>query len=241
MTSKEKILLALILVFLTTLFIPWFKILNVGAALFLVVYCLFFSSLKEKWQLLKRRKHLLWMFSFSIMVAISVLLSSNFSKGLRYMDPRLPLFYFPFSIGLLQLRKEFKTKVLLGAAWLTTAAALFCFCWGLNRSEFFRRSEFLYNDSLTLILGQQSIYISLLVNLAIYVFCYNIFYKKSRGRVWMLLATVFLFGISYFLASRVMITMMFLSVLGFAFYNVMLKRKYVAGIALLLGLIAGIF
>ena len=241
MTSKEKILLALILVFLTTLFIPWFKILNVGAALFLVAYSLFFNSLKEKWQLVKRRKHLLWMFGFSIMVAISVLLSSNFSKGLRYMDPRLPLLYFPFSIGLLQLRKEFKTKVLLGAAWLTTAAALFCFCWGLNRSDFFRRSEFLYNDSLTLILGQQSIYISLLVNLAIYVFCYNIFYKKSRGRAWMLLATVFLFGISYFLASRIMITMMFLSVLGYAFYNVMLKRKYVTGIALLLALIGGIF
>jgi O-antigen ligase len=241
MTNKEKILFALILVFLTTLFFPRFRLLDILAVMLLVLYPFFFNSWKEKWQLLKERKYLLWMFAFFIMVAISVLLSANFHKGLRYLDPRLPLLYFPVSIGLLKLRKGFKEKVLLAFAWLTTAVVLFCFCWALNRSAFFKKPEFLYNDSLTEILGQQSIYISLLVNLAIYVFCYNIFYKKSRGRGWTLFATLFLFAISYFLASRIMIVTMFSSILAFAFYNIILKKKYLTGVALVLGLAVGVF
>ena len=241
MTNKEKILFVLILVFLTTLFFPRFRLLDILAAMLLVLYAVFFNSWKEKWQLLKERKHLLWMFAFFIMVAISVLLSANFHKGLRYLDPRLPLLYFPASIGLLELRKRFREKVLLAFAWLTTVVVFLCFCWALNRSAFFKKPEFLYNDSLTEILGQQSIYISLLVNLAIYVFCYHIFYKKSRGRGWMLVASLFLFAISYFLASRVMIVMMFSSILAFAFYNVILKKKYSTGIALVLGLVVGVF
>jgi len=241
MTNKEKILFVLILVFLTTLFFPRFRLLDILAVMLLVVYPFFFNSWKEKWQLLKERKHLVWMFAFFIMVAISVLLSANFHKGLRYLDPRLPLLYFPASIGLLELRKGFKEKVLAAFAWLTTAVVLVCFCWALNRSAFFKKPEFLYNDSLTEILGQQSIYIALLVNLAIYVFCYNIFYKKSMSRGWMVFATLFLFTISYFLASRVMIAAMFSSILGFAFYNIILKKKYLTGIALVLGLVVGVF
>jgi O-antigen ligase len=255
MSNKEKILFALILVFLATLFLPWFKLLNIFAAIFLGVYAFFFyswnfsnswkenfSSLwRSKWQLLKARKHLLWMFIFFIMVAVSVLLSSNFHKGLRYLDPRLPLLYFPASIGFLQLRKEFKEKALLGFAWLTTTVVLFCFCWALNRSDFFKKPEFLYNDSLTEILWQQSIYIALLVNFSIYIFCYTIFYKKSGGRGWMILGTLFLFAISYFLASRVMIVTMYLSILAFAFYNIILKKKYLAGTFLLSALIIGVF
>jgi len=241
MTNKEKILFALILVFLTTLFFPRFRLLDILGVMLLVLYPFFFNSWKEKWQLLKERKHLLWMFAFFIMVVISVLLSANFHKGLRYLDPRLPLLYFPASIGLLELRKGFREKVLRAFAWLTTVVVLFCFCWALNRSAFFKKPEFLYNDSLTEILGQQSIYISLLVNLAIYVFCYNIFYKKLMNRGWMLFATLFLFTISYFLASRVMIVAMFSSILAFAFYNIILKKKYVIGIALVFGLVVGVF
>src|SRR5436190_10294081 len=117
MNTKEKILFILILFFLTTLFLPWLKLANIFAAILLGVYSFFFNSLgedpfvirkqnlsnlfKEKWQLLKERKYLLWMFLFFVMVVISVFLSSNFHKGLRYLDPRLPLAYFPLSVGLL--------------------------------------------------------------------------------------------------------------------------------------------
>jgi len=47
MTKKEKVLFALILFFLTTLFLPWLKLANIFAAIFLGVYSFFFDSLGE--------------------------------------------------------------------------------------------------------------------------------------------------------------------------------------------------
>jgi O-antigen ligase len=240
MTTKEKILFALILLFLTTLFLPWLKLLNILAAAFLTVYAVSLSSWKEKWRLVKERKHLQWMLLFFVMVVVSVFLSSNFKRGLRYLDPRLPLAYFPISIGLLYVRKEFKEKVLLGFAWLTTVIMLLCLGWGLYRSDFFRRPELLYSDSLTDILKQQSIYISLLVNLSIYIFTYYLLYKKNSLKVWMLLAIIFLFGMSYLLASRNLMLLLYIITIGFALYTIFRRKKYLEGAALILGLLIGV-
>ena len=241
MNLKEKILFALILLFLATLFFPWIKLLNVISAAFLVVYALFYNSWQEKWQLLKERRHVVWMFIFIIAIATSVLLSSNSHAGLRYLDPRLPLLYFPASIGLISVRKELKEKILLGFAWLTTLVVLFCFCWAIDRSDFFSKPEFLYNDSLTEILGQQSIYISLLVNFSIYIFCYHIFYKNMRGKAWMISASVFLFAISYLLASRNLMTVLYVITIGLAFYYIFKQKKYLQGAAILVGLLISVF
>jgi len=95
MTRKEKILFILILFFLSTLFVPWILLINVIAASLLGLFAFVFNSWKEKWLTFKERKHIRWMFLFFIMIIISVLLSSNFEKGFRYLDPRLPLLYFP--------------------------------------------------------------------------------------------------------------------------------------------------
>lgn len=64
MTTKEKILFALILLFLTTLFLPWLKLVNIAAAMFLAMYSFFLNSWKEKWELVKARMHLQWMLLF---------------------------------------------------------------------------------------------------------------------------------------------------------------------------------
>lgn len=251
MSRKESILFVLILIFLATLFFPRLKPVNILAAASLIVYSLFFDTRgkdpgplnlwKARLQLFKERKYLRWMFLFFIMVAISVLLSSNFHKGLRYLDPRLPLLYFPASVGLLCLRKEFKEKVLLGFAWLTSFVVLFCLGWGLRRAGFFERPEFLYSDSLTEVLGQQSIYISLLVNLSIYIFAFHILYKKNRYKGWMVLATLFLFGMNYLLASRNLMLVLYAITIGFAIYYIIKKKKYLEGFTLILGLAIGVF
>ena len=241
MTLKEKILFGLILIFLATLYFPWVPLLSVITATCLVLFGLFFNSWREKWHLAKQRKHLLWMLLFFVWVAISVLLSSNFHAALRYLDPRLPLLYFPASIGLIELRKEVRERILLWFAWLTTAVVLFCFCWSLSRSEFFNKPEFLYNDAFTEILGQQSIYISLLVNFSIYIFSLHIFYRTNAGKIWKLLATVFLFAISYLLASRNLMLVLYLMTIAFAVYFMLKKRKYLEGGAIVLGLAVSIF
>ncbi|HEY2720897.1 MAG TPA: O-antigen ligase family protein [Chitinophagaceae bacterium] len=257
MSRREKILFILILVFLTTLFLPWLKLLNIFSAIFLGAFAFFFDVFDgesaapgrnkfaevfiKKWRLLKTRKYLQWMFLFFLMVIISVFLSSNFHKALRYLDPRLPLLYFPASIGLLELRKEYKDKVLLAFSWLTAFVMLICLAWGIYRSHFFRQKEFLYNDSLTEILKQQSIYISLLVNISIYIFTYNIIYRKVRSKGWMFLAVLFLFGISYLLASRNLMLALYVFTLVFAFYYIFKNKKYLEGATLVLGLALGFF
>ncbi|HMG66661.1 MAG TPA: O-antigen ligase family protein [Chitinophagaceae bacterium] len=241
MSKKEKILFILVLFFLATLFLPWLKIVNVFAASILCLYAFFFNSWKEKWQVFKKRKYLVWMFAFFVMVVISVLLSSNFQRGLRYLDPRLPLIYFPLTVGLLELRKEFKEKLLLAFACLTSLMVLLCLCWGIYRSGFFKKPEFLYNDSLTEILDQQSIYISLLVNLAIYIFTYHIIFKKNRYRGWMVLAVLFLFIMSYLLASRNLMVVLYAFTIGFSFYYIFRRKKYLEGLTLLMGLFLGGF
>ena len=241
MTTKEKILFALVLLFLTTLFLPWLKLANILAAVFLSVYAFSLNSWKEKWELLKERKHLQWMLLFFTMVVVSVLLSSNSKSGLRYLDPRLPLAYFPVSVGVLYLRKEVKEKILLGFAWLTTIIMILCLGWGLYRSNFFRQPGLLYSDSLTEILKQQSIYISLVVNLSIYIFTYHIIHKKSWRKAWMILAVIFLFAMNYLLASRNLMLVLYLITIGFGFYYIFGKKRYLEGLVLIIGLLIGLF
>jgi O-antigen ligase len=241
MTLKERIFFVLILLFFFTLFFPKFTLLTIIAAAAVVGWSLLFSPVKEKWQMLKERRHLQGMLLFFAWIVVSVLLSENFDKGLRFLDSRLALFYFPLCMGSLQLRKGFRDQVLLGCAVLTTVMSLVCIGYGLQRSQFFQKPEFLYNDALTEILGQQSIYISLLVNLAIYIFGYHALFKKSLYRGWMLLAIVFLFGTSYLLASRIMMGVLYAVTFGFCWYYIFSRKKYLEGATLFMGLLIGGF
>ncbi|HEY0433496.1 MAG TPA: hypothetical protein VGC95_06465, partial [Chitinophagaceae bacterium] len=204
MNKKENILFGLVLFFLATLALPWLKLASIFAAIFLGVYSLVFDGLdsfasssfgdsvrqllRKKWLMLKERTYVQWMLLFVAVVIASVFASSNFHAGLRYLDPRLPLAYFPVSIGLMDLNKRTRDRILLGFAWLMVAVMLLCLGDGIRQSEFFRHPEFLYNDSLTNVLRQQSIYISLLVNLAIYIFTYHIVYTANRFKPVMIAA-----------------------------------------------------
>lgn len=241
MSKKEQVLFGLILFFLFTLFFPKPAIVTIIAIVALLLYSLFFSSLKEKWAVVKQRRHLQGMFLFFAVVLVSVFMSSDLDKALNFLDGRIALFYLPLVIGTLQLRKAFRDKVLLGFALLTTVICLACFLIGLQRSHFFQQPEYLYNDALTEILTQQSIYISLLVNLSIYIFAYFIFFKSFSNKGWLVLATLFLFGISYLLASRIMMGTLYAITLGFSVYYILRKKKYLEGATLLMGMLIGVF
>lgn len=241
MPQKEKIFFVLILFFFATLFFPKLTIVTIIAAAAVVGYSLFFGSFREKVHALKSRRHLLVMLLFFTWIIISIFLSESFKGGLRFLDPRLALFYFPLCVGSLKLQKPFRNNVLLGIAVLTTVMALVCLCYGLQRSRFFQQPEFLYNDALTEVLGQQSIYISLLVNIAIYIFAYFILFQKSIYKGWMLLAVLFLFGMSYLLASRIMMATLLAVTTGFCIYYIFARKKYLEGATLLMGLLIGGF
>lgn len=180
---------------------------------------------------------------FTAWLFLSVFLSSDKRDAFRALDPRLPLIYFPLSIGLIQIRKEIFIKAVTGIAIITTFFSLVCLTYGIYRSLTLHSSAYLYNDSLSFpITDQQSIYISILVNISIYIFTWLIFYNptaKLKGL--MIIAIMFLFVISFLLASRNMMLVLYISTIGFALYFVFKRKKYLEGATLILGLFIGIF
>lgn len=244
MSIKEKILYSLILLFCVTFYLPsWAQTANGVIIGLMVVYGFFFNSWKERWILLKERKYIIAMIVFFALVVISLFTSQNQDRGFRYLDTRLALMYLPLSIGLIQTRKEFRNRVLAGFATITTTACLILFAWSVHRSGYFKHTEFLFNDALTLLIERQSIYISLLVTLSIFIFAYHIFFVplKSGTRNLMVCATLFLYVISYLLASRNLMIVLYLATLGFAFYYILKRKKYLEGLTLIMGLVICVF
>lgn len=240
MSRNEKLLLALVLFFLFTLFFPRPAILTIMGAGALVLYGLLCQPWRERIKSLRRRRHLNGMLLFFAVIVLSVVLSENTNKAFSFLDPRLSLFYFPVAIGTLSLRKDFRDRVLLGFAWLTTVVGLFCLLYGLNRSGWMQNPALLYNDSLTEPLGQQSIYIALLVNFSIYIFGYFILFRPARYKWMMVAAVLFLFTFSYLLASRIMMGTLYLVTIGFAVFYIIAQRKLRTGILVLAVLAGGV-
>lgn len=243
MSAKEKLLYVLTLLFFVTFYLPSGAQTASGVVTGLMVLSSFaFTSWKDRWALLKERKHIIAMVLFMILVFVSLLLSENQNRGWRYLDTRLALIYLPISIGLIQTRKDFRDKVLLGFAVITSLACAVMLAWSIDRSGYFAHPELLYNDSLTELIERQSIYISLLVTLSIFIFGYHLFFRPlSRAQTVLLsIATLFLYGISYLLASRNMMVVLYATTISFLFYYMFQKRQYALGATLLVILLAGI-
>jgi O-antigen ligase len=243
MSTKEKILYSLSLLFFVTFYMPsWAQPVNGVIIGLMAGYSFFFYSWKDKGSLLQERKHIAAMVLFFLVVVVSLFASENQDRGWRYLDSRLALCYLPISVGLIQTRKEFRDNVLLGFAAVTTLACAVLLAYGLYRALSLERPDLLYSDSLTELIERQAIYIALLVTLAIFIFGYHLFYLAGTRRKTALLigATVLLFVTSYLLASRNMMVMLYGTTIGFLLYYMLQQRKYVQGVALLAVLLIGV-
>ncbi|HTD93749.1 MAG TPA: O-antigen ligase family protein [Chitinophagaceae bacterium] len=231
-------LFLLFLLFIASFFIPFPVVLNVIAMGLLVVGALLYGKPAEKIQLLKERKHIWFMLAFAAMLLVSFLLSSNHASGLRALQLRIPLLLFPLSVGLLRLRRVQRNNILLSMAIIVTLACLACLCRSVYLYQKDHNEALLYNDSLSSLIGQQSIYTSILVNLSIYIFGWFLFYVASSTwkKILLFLAILFLFVISYLLASRNMMLILYATTILFAFYSIIRKRRYLEGVTLLVAL-----
>jgi O-antigen ligase len=242
MTLRDKLLFAAILLFTTVLFFPSLEAVNFIIVAFVIIAAWSHGSFKEKLDMFKQRRYLFLMLAFFVWVLISVLLSDNQKAGFRYLNSRLPLLYFPLSIGLLKLEKNFRDKILLGIAIIITVFAVACLGYGIYRSAALNNTAYLYNDALSEpVTGQQSIYVALLVNFAIYIFAWLLFYRSIAYKGWLLFAILFLFVIHFLLASRIMMGVLYLSVLAFVFYYIFRRKKYLEGATLIMALVIGGF
>ncbi len=241
MDKREKIRFLLLQLFLVTLLVPANDLASGLITAALVITCLAEGRFRDKLASLRNRRYLWWMLAFFGWLVLSAALSTNRHEALRYLDPRLPLLIFPLSLGLVSWTREFQARVLLGYAVQVTVFMAACLAWAVRQYSVTQDAAWFYNDALTKLTGQQSIYISLLVNLAIYVYAYFLFYRPSRYKGWYLLASLFLFAMSYLLASRNLMAVLYLSVAGFIVYYLVRGKKYLEGATLLLGALLGLF
>lgn len=239
MKRKEIISVGLFLLFIVSFFLSFAVALKVIVMCLMVLFALAGSSFKQKLLVLKERKHLWFMLAFAVALLVSFLFSDNRSAGSRFLQLRLPLVIFPLSIGLMQMTKQLRNKILLGTAIIVS---FFCFIsLGFAISQYWQKNNtaWLYNDSLSWLLRQQSIYTSVLVNISIYIFAWHILYLHlSKGYKLLLgLGIIFLFIVSYLLATRNMMLILYITTIFFSFFLIAKKKKYLEGAALLMSII----
>ncbi len=243
-TRKEKILCLLISIFFITLYLPnSMPVINNGCIGLIFVYSFFYNSISEKITLLKQRKAIVLIILFYLLHLLSAFFSVNKNEAIAMLGLRIPLLMFPIAIGLIYVRQELKERILLVYSFTVTIAAAVCFIAALNVFYKTGRSAFLYDDSLTEAIGKQSIYFALMVNLAIFSYVYllvknsaAIFYKAT-----VYLSIFFLLIIHFLLASRIAIITLYASLLFFAFFYFIKRRKFLEGATLIMGLLVGSF
>ncbi|HUP13659.1 MAG TPA: O-antigen ligase family protein, partial [Niastella sp.] len=194
----------------------------------LCTYCfLIYNSFREKFLLLRKRKEVVAIVLFYLLHIISSLLSDDVSEGFSWVLIRMPLFVLPVSLGLVYLKKALKERILYAYAVVTTVTVLVCILWGAYKSISLHDPSLLYNDNLTDILDKQSVYVALLVNLAVFSFGYllsigSAFVKKSG---WVYACFLVLLVANFLLASRISITMLYGSIILVAVWQAIQKKK----------------
>jgi O-antigen ligase len=171
-TLKEKVLYFLIAAFFISLFLPDMPVvvnIIIGAIIFL---SLFYPTFREKGRLLRQRKEIALMTLFFGINIVSGLISTNLKEGLEMLVLRLPLLVFPLSIGLLVIREKLKDRILLAYGIIVTLAAVVCTVYSIYRYQQSGDTGYLYDDSLSELVRRQSVYVALMVNLAVVSYVY---------------------------------------------------------------------
>jgi len=241
--KRDRTLYFFLLFFFATLYTPVTPVPNGVCMWLLFVYTFFYSSFSEKWQLLKQRKEIIIILLFYLLNCISGLLSENRHEGISWMGIRIALFAMPFAIGTIYIKPALKERLLYAFATVTAIAAIASLVWGVIRSVRLQDASLLYNDSLSEALNLQSIYFSMLINLAIFSYIY-LLVKDSRfiNRNSLLIIILLLFITHFLLASRIAIIILYSSILIFSLAHIIRQKKVLEGITLALGLfIGGIF
>jgi len=241
--KKERVLLISFFLFFISLFITRLVYAyTAGMSVLGAVALFYYTTYQEKVQLFRERNYLRFMFAFVVILIFSYIDSDNKSAGTQFLLRRIPLLIFPFTIGLISLNKKQRDTILLGAGIIVSIACLASLGYAYYRYKLENNTVWLYNDALTHLIKQQSIYTSVLVNISVYSFVYYLLNYQLVGwkRLLLIIGTGFLLVISYLLASRNMMLILYLTIFLFSLYIIIKRRKYIAGIGLLVAIGIGI-
>ncbi|MDX5418589.1 MAG: hypothetical protein LPK09_05180, partial [Hymenobacteraceae bacterium] len=237
MNKQEKILLILFTLFFATLYFSSINFINLVVTGILFIYSMSLTTLQEKLRLLKERKFIQGAIVFFLFLVVSTILSENFDKGLHYLKLRIPLLLFPISIGLISLRTAFKEKVLLSFALTTVVVCFASLVYGIYNYTVKGQTDALYNDNLTSLLEQQSVYVAVMVNFAIFILGYLVVSKKAPKPFLLALGLLFLIFVAYLLGSRINLGVLALVTVSSGFYYLISNKKVLETATLCLGLL----
>jgi O-antigen ligase len=242
-SKKEKILYWLLSAFFVSLFLPEMPVVNNTLIIAIVLDCCFFNSWQEKARLLRRRKEILFMILFYLLHVISALLSVNKDEAMVMLVRRLPLLVFPLCIGLVYIREELKDRILLSYCFFTTVASVVCALYAYYQFRQYNDPGYLFSDNLTRAIGRESVYIGMVVNLALFTYVYLLikqsFAIEYKGLVFLSIA--FLLVFHYMLASHIAIITLYSGFLVFAAWSGIKKKQYLKGSILVVVLLAAAF
>ncbi|OQP57857.1 hypothetical protein A4R26_23400 [Niastella populi] len=228
LTVKDKILYVLVGIFLITFYPAHIPSVNVTALVLLSVYCFFvYNSFREKKRLMRRRPEAIAMALFYVLHIVSAFLSKDQEEGFSWAVVRMPLFVFPVSLGLVFIKQALKERILFSYAVITTITVLLCIIYAGYQSISLQDASLLYNDNLTYLIDKQSVYIALLVNLAVFSFGYLISIKSAlvSKKGWIYACFFVLLVGNFLMASRMAITTLYGSIILVAVWRAIQKKK----------------
>jgi O-antigen ligase len=237
--GKERRLLILTAIFLITFFLPGAPVINNIAIALLVIFSFGYNKIAEKMALLRQRPAIIFIIIFYVLQVISAFMSQDQEHGFRILQMRVPLLLFPISLGLIYLKDSLKFRIFFIYAAVITFVALACLISSLVVYSRTNDAGFLYNDSLTDIIGKQSVYFALMVNLALFSYVYLILKNlvAAAAKKWIFISMAFLMIVHFMLASRMEISFLYGSGIVFAlYYFFIVKKNKKAGFIMIGGL-----
>lgn len=249
LTVKDKILYVLVVIFLISFYPDHMEVVNNLAVGLIGFFSFFYNTFREKYDLLRRRKEITGMMLFYLLHIVSALVSKDIAEGFSWVVLRMPLLVFPITLGLVYIEQALKERILYAYAVITTITVLVCIVWATFQSISYGDASLLYNDNLTYLLDKQSVYMALLVNLAVFSFGYLLSIKSTMvtKRSLVYVSFFILLVANFLMASRIAITILYGSIISVAVYNVIQKRKLmqlgliVAGMAIVGFLLVNFF
>lgn len=236
MSTKEKILFALVQLFFIATIVPTNNTLAGFITGGMMLSAVLFNNFREKYSLLKERSYIIWMFLFFAWIFLSVLISIDVDRGFGELDPRLAFLYFPLTIGLIKLNTEFKERILLGFVLIVTAFCIVSLTRGIYYYNKTGSPDSIYSDGLVFYADRSAIYIAVLVNFSIYIVSKIIFFKKNKLKWLFALLLIFLLIMSFLLAGRNMLFVLLAIIIGFLAYYIIKRKQYLVGFVLLVSI-----
>ncbi|WP_127130987.1 O-antigen ligase family protein [Pseudoflavitalea rhizosphaerae] len=238
---KEKGLYALFAGFMISFFLPGMPVVNNILFGLLFVYSFLFNSMAEKGALLRRRFAIIGMLLFFLLQILSIVYSDNKSEAIEMLVMRLPILMFPIALGTISIGSLLRKRIMVLWVMVILLASIVSTIVGIMNVAKTGETSWLYNDSLTgPALAWQSSYFAMLLTVTFFMLAYLI----NTGawpvrRTGTYIICIFLLIFHFLLASRASILLLYSSILLYAIYIIVLRKKIKLGLLVIGGLVMG--